>query len=73
MVIIKNKGFAPGLALGRHSVSRVSHLWLMGLLRHENLLFVLLDDLLVLLVVENHVLHQLVLYMLAIMMQQLRI
>jgi hypothetical protein len=45
----QNKGYAPGLALSRRGVSVVSQQWLRDLLRHENLLLVLLDDLLVLL------------------------
>jgi hypothetical protein len=49
IMIIKNTGYAPGLALGRCKVSGVSHGRLLELLRHEDLLLVLLDDLLVLL------------------------
>ena len=45
-VIIQNKGYAPGLALGRHGVSSVSQRWLRDLLLHEDLLLVLLDHLL---------------------------
>ena len=68
--IIQNKGYAPGLALGRHGVSRVSRWWLWDLLLHKNLLLVLLDDLLELGLTGGHDLHQLVLYMHAMMMMQ---
>jgi hypothetical protein len=43
----QNKGYAPGLALGRCSVSGVSHGWLRELLLYEYLLLVLFYDLLV--------------------------
>ena len=69
-VIIKNKGYAPGLALGRRGVSYVSQWWLQDLLLHENLLLVLLDDLLELKLTGGHNLRQLVLYMHAMMMMQ---
>jgi hypothetical protein len=69
-VIIKNKGYAPGLALDRRSVSKVSQRQLRDVFRHENLLLVLLDDLLVLLISSGDELHQLVLYMNAVMMMQ---
>ena len=69
-VIIKNKGYAPGLALGRHSVSWVSQWRLRDLLLHENLLLVLLDDLLKLGLAGGHDLRQLILYMHAMMMMQ---
>ena len=52
-VIIKNKGYAPGLALGRRGVSRVSQ-WRLYDLLHENLLLVLLDDLLKLMIAGGH-------------------
>ena len=71
-VIIQNKGYAPGLALGRRGVSSVSQWWIQDLL-HENLLLVLLDDLLELAIVGGHYLHQLVLYMHAMMMQHFHI
>ena len=71
LVIIKNKGYAPGLALGRRGVSWVSQWWLKGLLLHENLLLVLLNDLLELAIAGGHDLRQLVLYMHAMMMQHL--
>ena len=70
-VIIKNKGYAPGLALGRHGVSWVSQWQLWDLLLHENLLLILLDDLLELTIIGDHDLRQLVLYMHAMMMQHL--
>jgi hypothetical protein len=70
-MIIKNMGHAPGLALGRCSVSGVSHGWLLKLLRHEDLLLVLFDDLLVLLIVDGPKLHQVALYTHAVIMQQL--
>jgi hypothetical protein len=64
-------GYALELALGRCSVSGVSHGRLLELLWHEDLLLVLFDDLLILLIVDGHELHQVVLYMHAIMMQHL--
>ena len=69
-VIIQNKGYASGLALGRRGVSSVSQWRLRDLLLHENLL-VLLDDLLELELIGGHDLRQLVLYMHAMMMQHL--
>ena len=71
LVIIQNKSYAPGLVLGRRGVSKVSHWWLRGSLLYENLLLVLLDHLLILLLTRGHKLHQLVLYMNAMMMQHL--
>jgi hypothetical protein len=69
-VILKNKGYAPGLASGRHGVNKVSR-WLRNLLRCENLLLDHLHNLLVLLVVEgHHVCLQLVHYMHAMMVVQ---
>ena len=68
LVIIKNKGYAPGLALGRHGVNCVSQWRLSDLLLHENLLLVLLDDLLELVLAGGHDLRRLVLYMHAMMM-----
>ena len=69
-MIIKNKGYALGLALGRRGVSRVSQWLLRDLLLHENLL-VLLDDLLELTIAGGHNLCQLVLYMHTMMTQHL--
>ena len=68
-VIIQNKGYAPGLALGRRGVSSVSQWWLRDLLLHENLFLLLLDDFLELVISDGHDLRQLVLYMHAMMMQ----
>ena len=65
----KIRGYAPGLALGRRDVSRVSRWWLRDLLPHEDLLLVFIDDLLELMIVCGHYVHQLVLYMHAMMMQ----
>ena len=73
LVIIQNKGYAPGLTLGRHGVSLVSQWWLQDLLLHKDLLLVLLDHLLELMVSDGHDLHQLVLYMHAMMMQHFNI
>ena len=71
LVTIKNKGYAPRLVLGRRGVSWVSRRWLRDLLLHENLLLVLLDNLLELVITGGHDLHQLILYMHAMMMQHL--
>jgi hypothetical protein len=60
---LQNKGYAPGLALGRCKVRGVSHGRLLELLRHENLLLILLDDFLVVLLLRGHVLGYLVIYM----------
>jgi hypothetical protein len=70
-MIIKNTGYASGLALGRCSVSGVSYGRLLELLRHKDLLHVLFDDLLVLRIISGPELHQVVLYMYTIMMQHL--
>ena len=70
-VIIKNRGYVPGLALGRRWVSRVSTKRLRGSFLHEDLLLVLLDDLVVLLFVDGHDFYQLVIYMHEMMMQYL--
>jgi hypothetical protein len=67
IIIIKNTGYASALALGRCKVSGVSHGRLLELLWHEDLLLILFDDLLVLLIVTGPELHQIVLYMHAIM------
>ena len=66
----ENRGYAPGLALGRCVVNKVSHGQLLILLWHEDLLFVLLNYFLVFLVVEGDIL-QLVIYMNAMMVQKL--
>jgi hypothetical protein len=70
-MIIKNTVYAPGLTLGRCSVSGVSHERLLELVRHEDLLLILFDDLLILLIIDGSELHQVVLYMHTIMMQHL--
>ena len=67
-MIIKNKGYAPGLALGSRGVNKVSNEWLWGSLLYENLFLILLNDLLKLLFVRRHELYQLVIYMHKIMM-----
>ena len=67
VVIIQNKGCAPGLILGRRGVSLVSKWRLRDLLLHKDLLLVLLK----LVVSDGHDLRQLVLYMHAMMMQYL--
>ena len=71
LVIIQNKGYAPGLALGKQGVSKVSHWWLWGSLLYENLLLILLDHLLELVISNGHGLRQLVFYIHAMMMQHL--
>jgi hypothetical protein len=53
IMIIKNTGYAPGLALGRCKVSGVSHGRLLKLLQYEDLLLILFDDLLVLLIISG--------------------
>ena len=70
-MIIKNRGYAPGLALGRQRVCKFSTKWLRASFLHEDLLLVLLDDLLVLWFVDRHELNQLVIYMHDMMMQYL--
>ena len=66
-MIIKNRGYAPGLALGRRRVSKVSTKRLRDSLLHEDLL-VLLNDFLVIMFVHGHELYQLVIYMHEMMM-----
>ena len=70
IVIIKNKGYAPGLALGSGGINCVSQWRLRDLLLHENLLPVLLNDLLELMLAGGHDLRRLILYMHAMMMMQ---
>ena len=70
-MIIQNKGYAPGLALGRRGVNKVSNRWLRDSLLYENLLLILLDDLLVLLLAHGCELFQLVIYIYEMMMQHL--
>ena len=69
-MIIKNKGYAPGFALGRRWVSTKR---LRGSILQEDILLVLLNDFLVLLFVDGHELYQLMIYMHEMMMQHLRI
>ena len=64
-------GYAPGLALGRRWVSKVSTKRLRGSLLHEDLLLILLDDLFVIRFVHGHELYQLAIYMHEMMMQYL--
>ena len=70
-MIIKNRGYAPGLALGRRWVNKVSTERLRGSLLYENLLLVLLNDLLIVLFIRRNELYQLVIYMHEMMMQHL--
>ena len=55
--------YAPGLALGRRRVSRVSTNRLLGFLLHEDLLLILLDHLVVLRLADGHEVYQFVIYM----------
>ena len=55
--------YAPGLALGRRWVSKVSTKRLQGSLLPEDLLLILLNDLFVIMFVHGHELYQLVIYM----------
>ena len=70
-MIIQNKGYESGIALGRRGVISVSQWRLQDLLLHEDILLVLLDHLLELMISDGHDLRQLVLYMHAMMMQHL--
>ena len=70
-MIIQNKGYTPGLALGRRGVNKVSNKWLRGCLLYKNLLLILLNNLLVVLFVRRHELYQLVIYIHEMMMQHL--
>ena len=56
-------GYAPGLALGRRQVSRVSTNRLLGFLLHEDLLLVLLDHLIVLRLADGYEVYQFMIYM----------
>ena len=62
-VIIKNRGYAPGLALGRRRVSNVSTNRLRASLLHEDLLLVLLDHLVVLRLADGHKIYPFMIYM----------
>ena len=55
-------GYAPGLALGRRWVSRVSTNRLLGFLLCEDLL-VLLDHLIILWLADGHEVYRFVIYM----------
>ena len=70
-MLIQNKGYVSGLALGRCGVSSVSPWRLRDLLLHEDLLLVFFNHLFVLLLALDHELHQRVLYMHTMMMQHL--
>ena len=70
-VIIQNKSNAPGLALGRRGVSKVSSWRLRGSLLNKYLLHIFLNHLLVLLLAHGHELYQLIIYMHEMMMQHL--
>ena len=65
----QNKGYAPGLALGRRGVRCVSRRWLWGFLLYEDLLLLLLNHLLVFRLSSGHELQQRILYVHAMMMQ----
>ena len=56
-------GYAPGLALGRRRVSRVSTNRLLGFLLCEDLLLILLDHLVVLQLTNGHEIYHFVIYM----------
>ena len=56
-------GYAPGLALGRCRVSKVSTNRLLGSLLCEELLLVLLDHLIVLQLVDRYEVYQFRIYM----------
>ena len=69
-VLSKNRGYAPGLALGRRRVSKVSIKRLWSSLLHEDLLLVLLNDLAIMFI-HRHELYQLMIYMHEMIMQHL--
>ena len=56
-------GYASGLALGRHWVSRVSTNRLLGFLLHKYLLLVQLNHLIVLWLVDGHEVYRFMIYM----------
>jgi len=56
-------GYAPGLALGRRRVSRVSTNRLLDFLLCEDLLLILLDHLVVLRLADGHEVYQSMIYM----------
>ena len=59
----KDMGYAPGLALDRRGVSRVSTNRLLSVLLCEDLLLVLLDHLVVLRLTDGHEVYQFAIYM----------
>ena len=59
----KNKGYAPGLALGRRWVSRVSTNRLLGSLLLEDLPLILLDHLIVLRLTDGYEVYLFMIYM----------
>ena len=61
-MISKNRGYAPGLALGRQRVSKVSTNRLRGSLLHEDLL-ILLNHLVVLQLADGYGIYLFVIYM----------
>ena len=60
---LKNMCYAPGLALSRCRVSKVSSNRLLGFLPCEDLLLVFLDNLVVFWVTDGHEVYQFVIYM----------
>ena len=66
-------GYAPGLALGRRRVNRVSTNRILGFLLCKDLLLILLDHLVVLRLADGHEVYQLVIYMHEMMVQCLEI
>ena len=56
-------GYAPGLALGRCRVSKVSTNRLLGFLLCEDLLLVFLENLVVFRLTDGHEIYQFVIYM----------
>ena len=66
-------GYAPGLALGRRRVSKVSTKRLRDSLLHEDLLLVVLDHLVLRRLTDGHEVYQLMIYMHEMMMQCLGI
>jgi hypothetical protein len=70
--ICENKGYAPGLALGRRKVRGFSRGRLLELLRYKDFLLILLDDFLVVLLLRGHVLDRLVIYIHAMIKSHLQ-
>ena len=69
-VIIQNKGYTLGLALGKRGVSSASPWQLRDLFLHEDFLLILFNHLFVLLLALGHKLHQFAFYMHAMTMQR---